>query len=248
MVTWGKRAAFVAAVAVVALGLAAVLARPAFADPPGPAGAMQRFIAKLAANLGIGEEQLQGAIKTTRLQLVDEAVAEGRLSAEQAERARQRIEQGKGFGPMFGPGGPGAHRGGPRGRGPGAERPQGIPGVGGAGFDAVAQLLGVTPPQLRDELRGKTLAEVSQAHGKSRDEVGQAYLNGLRTALDQAVANGRLTRERADAMIQRAQESLNSLLDRRAPERAPGPRGERGPAIGGAGFSAVAQLLGVTPP
>lgn len=210
MITWGRRLALVAAVAVVALGLTVVLARPAFADPPGPAIGMQRFIAKLAANLGISEEQLQGAIKTTRLQLVDEAVAEGRMTPEQAERARQRIEEGQGFGPMFGPGWPGAHHGGPRGeRGPA---------IGGAGFAAVAQLLGVTPPQLREELRGKTLAEVGQAHGKSRDEVGQAYVNGVRTALDQAVASGRLTRERADALLQRVQENLNRLLDRRWPE------------------------------
>ena len=92
----------IATVAVTAggpLGAAAREATGASATPgtsgtPGArdaqAGCADGFGAKLAANLGVSEDQLQAAYKQTLLQQIDEAQASGRLTAEQAQRARPR--------------------------------------------------------------------------------------------------------------------------------------------------------------
>jgi hypothetical protein len=46
-----------------------------------------------------------------------------------------------------------------------------------------AQAIGITPEQLRQELPGKSLAEVAQAHGKNPADVA----NALKTASDQHI-------------------------------------------------------------
>ena len=69
------------------------------------------FLARLAENLGISEDELQSAIQTTQLELLDEAVAAGRIDEERAAEIRERIESGEGFKFGFGFGhGPGHHR------------------------------------------------------------------------------------------------------------------------------------------
>lgn len=240
------------------VGVGALTAGQAAADGGAVPGPMQRFLAKLAGNLGIGEEQLREAVQTTRLQLLDEDVAAGRVRPEQAERARQRIEQGPGFGfgPAFGGPGPLGERaprrmqpgpgfgfgpafGGPGHHGESQRGPQSGFAPQQAGFEGVGRLLGLTPTQLRDELRGKSLAELGQARGKSRDEVGQAYAQGVSDVLDRAVAGGRLARERADRILERVRQTLDRVLDRAWPDpvlqRATRP-----------GLEGAAQLLGLT--
>src|SRR4051812_30122185 len=79
------------------------------------------FLSKLAANLGIGQDQLTAAVKQTNLQLIDEAAAAGTLTADQAQAARDRVNSsadGGGFGVR-----PGGGHGGARG------------GIGGAALD-----------------------------------------------------------------------------------------------------------------
>src|SRR5262245_21695628 len=69
------------------------------------------FLSKLAANLGIGQDQLTAAVKQTNLQLIDEAQAAGTLTADQAQAARDRVNNstdGGGFGVR--PGGRGGDR------------------------------------------------------------------------------------------------------------------------------------------
>lgn len=94
-----------------------------------------RFKEVLAENLGITVEELEAAMEATHEQLreefeaaalerIDEAVAEGRITEEEAEKLRQRIEDGEL--PRPGRGRGGLHRGfrdGPFGgrSGPGAD-------------------------------------------------------------------------------------------------------------------------------
>lgn len=72
--------------------------------------------ARLAANLKVSKDALQAAIKQTRLQDVDTALAGGRLTATQAQTERDRINAatnvvcvgwdygyGYGYGPGYGP-------------------------------------------------------------------------------------------------------------------------------------------------
>ncbi|MCR4404149.1 MAG: YckD family protein [Candidatus Acetothermia bacterium] len=49
------------------------------------------FLSRVAANLGVSEAKLLEAITQARLQMIDEAVAQGFITQEQAERLKQRI-------------------------------------------------------------------------------------------------------------------------------------------------------------
>jgi outer membrane protein TolC len=66
------------------------------------------FVARLARHLGVDEQSLQSALVNTRLELVDEALNSGRLTAEQAARIKQQIQQGGGW-PSFTGRGHGKH-------------------------------------------------------------------------------------------------------------------------------------------
>ncbi len=50
------------------------------------------FLAKVAANLGITEDVLVAAYEKANLQTIDEAVAAGRMTAEQAAEMKARVE------------------------------------------------------------------------------------------------------------------------------------------------------------
>src|SRR3972149_407809 len=94
--------------AMAALGLGAVAIGGAITSAQeGDGGPIGTFIAKLAEKLGVSEDELKTAIKDTRIEMIDEAVADGRLTQEQADRLKERVEEGGigfGFGPRFGEG------------------------------------------------------------------------------------------------------------------------------------------------
>src|SRR3972149_1468835 len=81
-----------AAVAVIGLGAVAVGGAVGSAqEGDGPVGT---FISKLAGKLGVSEDELTTAIKDTRIEMIDEAVADGRLTQEQADRLKERADEG----------------------------------------------------------------------------------------------------------------------------------------------------------
>ncbi|MGB9792897.1 MAG: hypothetical protein ACPLTR_10040 [Thermacetogeniaceae bacterium] len=89
-----------------ALCLVLAFAVPALADSAqtAPAGnspklpaIFQSFLEKLAANLGVEQSKLVDAVKQTAKQLVDEAVQQGKLKSDQAQKIKERIDQGKLF-------------------------------------------------------------------------------------------------------------------------------------------------------
>jgi hypothetical protein len=132
--------------------------------------------------------------------------------------------------------------GGPRRMGPG---PQGMgPGMRGGGFhlDAVAQALNITPDQLRQELPGKTLTQVAEAHNVAASTVADALKNAITARIDQAVANNRMTADQANQVKQNLDQRINNLMTRTLP--APGQ--ERGPRQG-RGFNEHGQEQGRQP-
>lgn len=161
----------------------------------------ETFLADVAERLGIEEAELEAAVQAEALERLDQAVADGRITEEQADRIRERIEAGElPFGPGHGPGGR-----------------HGVPVIEGT-----ADYLGVTPAELLEELKGgKSLAEVAEANGKTVDGLVQALLDDAKTHLDQAVEDGRLTREQADEALERLENRLPDLVERDFP----GPRG-----------------------
>jgi transposase-like protein len=86
------------------------------------------------------------------------------------------------------------------------------------GLGQVAKYLDITPEQLRTELRaGKSLAQIATDHGKSVDGLVDAWVAKAKERLDKAVEQGRLTRERADQMLQRLRDALEKAVQRTRP-------------------------------
>ena len=104
---------------------------------------------------------------------------------------------------------------------------------GGPG-DAIAKALGITPTQLRDQLRsGKKLSEIATSKGKTLDEIKAAVKATLKTRLDKAVAAGEITQAQADERLSHVDEMIDDIEAGKKP--AGPPPGGGGPGQG-AGF------------
>jgi hypothetical protein len=195
----------VAAIAIAAGAGAALATTTGAFDPKEEAEAFQ---ASVAEKLGVTTKQLQDAYKAAALERVDAALAAGRITEEQAEALKERIESGDFLGPMGWFGGPHMHG----------------PGFFGA-FDAAAEYLGLTPAELREQLAsGKSLADVAKAEGKSVEGLKNAILDDAKERLDQAVEDGRLTQAQADEILDRLESKIDDLVNDELPE-GPGFRG-----------------------
>jgi hypothetical protein len=159
------------------------------------------FVESLAEHLGVSTDELEDAAKAAAIDQVDAALAEGRITEEQAEELKERIEEGDA--PLFGPplvGGPDVHHGGV---------------VFVDGLDAAAEYLGLGEEELRERLEeGQSLAEIARAEGKSVDGLKQALLDEAEQSVDEAVEDGELTRERADEILERLREHIDDFVDR----------------------------------
>jgi hypothetical protein len=201
----GAAAALAVAGAGVALGATDVLA------PEDQSGAI---IDDAAAELGVEPDALRGALEKALQNRVDEAVKAGRLTEEQGEALKERIDSGEA--PLIF-GGYGLH-----GLAPGP--------LGGFGhiveLEGAASYLGLSETEVRAELReGKSLAEIAKAEGKSVDGLVQALLVDAREKLDRAVDEGRLTDAQADELREGLEDRVKALVNHE-----PGSRMEfRGP-------------------
>jgi len=183
-----------------------------------------------AKQLGVTPAKLSSALKKALENRVDAAVAAGRLTKEQGDALKKRIEAedypilgGFGMGVGMGVGMGFAHPGG----GPGIIHRFGH-------LDAAASYLGMTEAELRTQLAGgKTLAEVAKAKGKSVDGLVSALVADEKKELDAAFADGRLTQKQEDMILesaeQRATDLVNGELAPRAHWRFGGPPGPPGP-------------------
>jgi hypothetical protein len=88
------------------------------------------------------------------------------------------------------------------GRGPGAEYGFRFGLSGGSLVDVTADVAGIGVQDVAAELRaGKTFTQVAAAHGKTAEDLVNAFLAERQAALKQAVADGRLTQAVADTML-----------------------------------------------
>jgi hypothetical protein len=167
---------------------------------PDHAAQEQAYLAALAGNLAISVDTLTAALKTTSLSFLDKAVADGKITADEAANIRTRIEAGD-LGIGFG--------GGPRDGGEHGKRARPI-----ANPEALATFLGTTAGQVRTELQGgSTLAQVADAHGKSCDELKAFLVSEEQAHLAQAVADGHLTQPEADTKLAEFQGRVDSIVD-----------------------------------
>jgi polyhydroxyalkanoate synthesis regulator phasin len=209
---------------VVVLGVTAVGA-VAYAQEQGegfPFDFHERFRQAIAEILNITPEEYDAAVEQAHEQVADQAVTEGWLTEEQAERMQERKAEGFGR----------------RGMGKGfAAPPMGPRGQGRDSLISVAaEALGLSVEDLVAELRdGKSIADLASAKGVNVQDIADAHLEQVKENLDQAVADGKLTQERAEWMLEQAGEQvldqLNNTWEGRFPGRFPGG-GRPGPMRG----------------
>jgi hypothetical protein len=171
----------------------------------------QAVLNDAANQLGVTPSELSAALKSALEKRIDAAVAAGRISKAQGDEMKQRVESGDfplfGFGPGFG-------------QGPGMFEHHEIFG----GLDAAATYLSLTEDELRSELdRGKSLADVAKAHGKTADGLALALVADAKKHLDEAVAGGRLTKAEEAQMLSRLEQGIRDMVNGVRPEGMPHP-------------------------
>jgi hypothetical protein len=199
-------------------GGGAAVAATQFGDPKAE---NEAIIKDAAGQLGVQPSALSDALKKAFMNRIDAAVAAGRLTKEQGDAIKARI-QSSAYPPVFG------------GRqGPGGFDHDGHDGV--RGLDAAAKYLGLSESDLRTKLdNGKSLADVAKDQGKSVDGLIQALVADAKTHLDQAVSDGRLTQAQENQILSQIKEHLSDFVNGKAPEGF-GPRFRGGPGFPGPG-------------
>ena len=80
--------------------------------------------------------------------------------------------------------------------------------MGKAGhFGLISEVLGLTPEEIKSQLQdGKTMADIAAAQGFTEEELKDAMLAAMTEQLQQKVAEGIITQEQADRILERMQE------------------------------------------
>ncbi|MSP12417.1 MAG: hypothetical protein EXR62_05610 [Chloroflexi bacterium] len=206
----------------------------AFAQTPtpparNPAAALQNlgdlFWQKLAARLNVTVDKLHQEVNAAMQDTIQQEVQDGKLTADQAKRLQDRMQQQghRGFMPGFPLPGLGPQFGEPLPKGRDSVNPRGM---GQNMLDAVAKILGMTTDEVRQALqKGQGLGQLADGKGVSRDAVIQVMRNALKADVDQMLGNGRITQQQADQMKARIDAQTIDLNNTRLnPSIQPGQR------------------------
>ena len=184
-------------------------------DGSGPLG---NFVGRLAENLGITEAELDTALDKTQLSFVDEALAEGLITEEQAAERREAIESGESFFGQRGHKMQGGHQ---------------MRGGLAHGAD-VAEFIGIEQDALREAIEGgQSLVQVAEANGVSEQALTDYLLGEIEAKLAEAVASGRIDQAKADEVLAGAPEKITECINREGPPDHGGRMGGEGHFEGG---------------
>jgi hypothetical protein len=163
----------------------------------------EAFLNDVADRLDVERSALDKALREAAKARVDAAVAEGRLTKEQGERLKERLDSGELALPFRG-GFKGFH---------GHRRGH----FGHFKFlDAAAEYLDLSREELFDQLQdGKTLAQVAREQDKSVDGLKDAIVDSFQERLDEAVEDGRLTKAQRDQMLENMRSHVDDLVQQR---------------------------------
>jgi polyhydroxyalkanoate synthesis regulator phasin len=191
-----KKLIVLAASLVAASALVAGVGSAAAADTPKLGDAV-------AARLGLTGDQLRAAFKAELTARIDAAVAAGKLTPDQGAKLKQRIANAKGLGLGIRKAFAARHKAlvgriaHPNAKGP------------------AATYLGMTRADLAAALKsGKSLAQIAQSQGKSVDGLVAAMVAPAKARAAKAVANGKLTQQRADELIAKLTQRVQTLVQR----------------------------------
>ena len=163
----------------------------------------QSILNDAAKRLNVTPQALHDALSAAEASQLDQAVKDGRLTQDQADRIKNRRAQD---GHVLS----GSGRFGRRGR-----FDHGGP---GQAIDTAATTLGLTRPELFERLRsGHSLADVAKGQGKQLTDVKDAVRKVIATGLGQAVKDKRLTQDRADEILKRFDDRFDQFAQRTRP-------------------------------
>ncbi|CAI6063310.1 SHOCT domain-containing protein [Cohnella sp. JJ-181] len=172
-----------------------------------------KTLADIASAQGVEAQKVQALIQSALTEQLDSRLADGKITQAQydaqkatlADRAADAMTgaySGKG-------GGKGGHGGG-----------FGGGGRGGFGIDLkdnadIATLFGLTTDELSTQLRaGKSLSALAEAKGVSVDTVTAKVVTLLTAALDQRLADGRITQAQYDAQKAKLADQADHIVSR----------------------------------
>ncbi|BDQ04819.1 MAG: hypothetical protein KatS3mg083_340 [Candidatus Dojkabacteria bacterium] len=167
---------------------------------------------RVARIVGVESSKLKDAYKQVLNEDINAKVQEGKLTEEQANRIKEKIESRIKNGNFPGWTGEGKYRMG------------GLKGVM-AVHDDLANFLGMTSDELRNASREKTLVEIAQEKGKSESELKEFLKKTIEDKINKAVSDGVITQEQADDMKSRLDEKINMMVTTKAPRGFKGGRG-----------------------
>lgn len=159
-------------------------------------------LADVAEGQGVSAEELTSALVDAISEHIDEAVADGRMDADEAAERKADLEDRVADlidrVPPEDLGERGAGRHGRRGLVPG-------------GTEVLEDVLGLTAEEIRAGLaEGKTLSELAEEQGVPVDDVADALVAEATERIDQAVTDGKIDEDRAA----QAKEHLEDMVDR----------------------------------
>jgi polyhydroxyalkanoate synthesis regulator phasin len=178
----GLASVLVVALLVIGVGASVALAQGPTPTPP-RGGWTDLYWQALAGKLGVSVDKLQQAMQDARKDALNEAVKKGLLTQQQADRL---LKQPPLFGPL---------------RNKFQNWWRAVGAFGKAAIDGATQALGMKSDDVLAALRGgKTLADLAKEKNVDPNKVKQAIVDAEKAAIDQAVKDGKLTKERAEQL------------------------------------------------
>jgi hypothetical protein len=179
----------------------------------------QAFLGDVAKRLNVTPDQLNNALKGAFDDRLQAAVKAGKLTQAQADAIKKKVQAAGGGVPFIGPGVAGA-AGGPKGRFFHRGGPLVGPAIVGGpikdGVSAASKYLGMTNQQLLKQLRsGKSLAQIAGDQKKSVDGLKSAITAAVKSDLDKAVANKKITSAQESKILSGLNTRLSDLVNRK---------------------------------
>ncbi|MCW2276888.1 DUF2680 domain-containing protein [Heliophilum fasciatum] len=189
-----------------------------------------KTLAEIAQAQGITKEDLIAKMVANVQTRLDQAVTDGKITAEQAATMKARMTEritasvdNKWEGKL-----------GPRGDNFGNKRGGGFLGFGGPAYmEQIAPIVNLTVDELRAELQaGKSLVQIAQAKGISADTLKAQVLEVAKKTIATQVEQGKLTQEKADLMLSNLPNHIDTFLNHCAQGKGLGNGSGKGPGNG----------------
>ncbi len=166
--------------------------------PTDSSGARTAYEQALADQLGVSVDQLEAARQAALNNVLEQAVANGKITEEQAQNIRDH---------------PFAAR-----RGLLRNAAQRLHNAVADVFSAAAKTIGISNDEMKTDLQnGQSLAQIAADHNVSTDALKAGITSEVQSQLDQAVANGTIDQAKADKISAALAQRLDTLIQRSRP-------------------------------